>query len=567
MEYLALYRKYRPEKFSDVVDQESTLKIITNSIKDGHISHAYLFSGPRGTGKTTIAKLVAKTVNCLNLNDDFSVCSKCENCIDILNNSPDIIEIDAASNNGVDEIRELKSQINLVPSKLKYKVYIIDEVHMLSISAFNALLKTLEEPPSHVIFILATTEFYKVPQTIVSRCQCLNFTRIKTSSIEKRLREISNIENINIEDEAIHEIAEYSEGGMRDALGMLDKLASYSLDKITREDFLKINGLISRNDMDKFIKEILNHNNDSVIKSLTKFDEMGLDFSKLLEKLMQECRDLMVLFYQDQNIDVDPKELYNLIMCFNDTYNLLKEAMNRKIIVEVKLLKFMNDVNNLDSNMKHDNVNDNPTISREIHTQTIDNKDKINTNQLGNIKKEDEEKKDQTNEKKTKYSINLDTKKIRINNTFALASKMLKNIALEKWKKLDDYLISSDYSYIAGLLKDLSVGVVSKSNMILTAKYESTIDDVYNNFDKVSELIKLIMEEDMKIVLLTLNEFKDEVNNYKKHMNDNSYYEFIEEDKPFIKYKEVIEKKEDMGYTNLVDKAIDVFGTDIVEIE
>lgn len=567
MEYLALYRKYRPEKFSDVVDQESTLKIITNSIKDGHISHAYLFSGPRGTGKTTIAKLVAKTVNCLNLNDDFSVCSKCENCIDILNNSPDIIEIDAASNNGVDEIRELKSKINLVPSKLKYKVYIIDEVHMLSISAFNALLKTLEEPPSHVIFILATTEFYKVPQTIVSRCQCLNFTRIKTSSIEKRLREISNIENINIEDEAIHEIAEYSEGGMRDALGMLDKLASYSLDKITREDFLKINGLISRNDMDKFIKEILNHNNDSVIKSLTKFDEMGLDFSKLLEKLMQECRDLMVLFYQDQNIDVDPQKLYNLIMCFNDTYNLLKEAMNRKIIVEVKLLKFMNDVNNLDSNMKHDNVNDNPTISREIHTQTLDNNGKINTNQLGNIKKEDNDKNDQTNEKKTKYSINLDTKKIRINNTFALASKMLKNIALEKWKKLDDYLISSDYSYIAGLLKDLSVGVVSKSNMILTAKYESTIDDVYNNFDKVSELIKLIMEEDMKIVLLTLNEFKDEVNNYKEHMNDNSYYEFIEEDKPFIKYKEVIEKKEDMGYTNLVDKAIDVFGTDIVEIE
>ena len=299
MEYLALYRKYRPMKFSDVVDQENTLKILTNSLKEGHISHAYLFSGPRGTGKTTIAKLVAKTVNCLNLNDDFSICGKCENCLDILNNSPDIIEIDAASNNGVDEIRELKSKINLVPSKLKYKVYIIDEVHMLSISAFNALLKTIEEPPSHVIFILATTEFYKVPQTIISRCQCLNFTRIKTSSIEKRLREISDLEQINIEDEAIHEIAEYSEGGLRDALGMLDKLASYSLDKITVDDFLRINGLVSKNDMDEFIKQILNKENEKVISSLTKFDELGYDFSKLLEKLMQECRDLMVSCYQE----------------------------------------------------------------------------------------------------------------------------------------------------------------------------------------------------------------------------------------------------------------------------
>ena len=159
MEYQALYRKYRPKTFKDVVDQESILKIITNSLKENKISHAYLFSGPRGTGKTTIAKLLAKAINCTDLQEDFSTCGKCSNCLDIENNSPDIIEIDAASNNGVDEIRELKSKINLVPNKLKYKVYIIDEVHMLSISAFNALLKTLEEPPSHVVFILATTEF------------------------------------------------------------------------------------------------------------------------------------------------------------------------------------------------------------------------------------------------------------------------------------------------------------------------------------------------------------------------------------------------------------------------
>ena len=569
MEYLALYRKYRPEKFSDVVDQESTLKIITNSIKDGHISHAYLFSGPRGTGKTTIAKLVAKTVNCLNLNVDFSICGKCENCLDILNNSPDIIEIDAASNNGVDEIRELKSKINLVPSKLKYKVYIIDEVHMLSISAFNALLKTLEEPPSHVIFILATTEFYKVPQTIVSRCQCLNFKRIKSSSIQKRLREISNKENINIDDDALLAIADYSEGGMRDALGMLDKLASYSLEKVTLNDFLRINGLISRSDMDNFIKEILNKENANVINSLTKFEEMGMDYSKLLERLMQECRDLMISYYQGENKELNPQELYELIICLNDTYNLLKEAMNRKIIVEVNLLKFMNQsfIQDKNTDLSQNNVSKKNDISREISSKSVDVKEKyekqLDKSQENKLIKNDSK----IVSKKKKYSIDLDTKRIRINNTFALASKMLKNIALDKWKKVNNYLTSPDYSYIAGILKDISIGVVSKSNMILTTKYESVIDDIYNNFDKVQELINLIIEDNIKIIVLNLSEFKLEVDNYKEHMKEPNYYSVKEEVKPLINYQEIIEKNNDLRYTNLVDKAIDVFGEDIVEIE
>ena len=343
MEYQALYRKYRPSKFSDVVDQKNILKIITNSLKENKISHAYLFSGPRGTGKTTIAKLLAKTVNCLNLKEDFSVCHECENCKDIEENSADIIEIDAASNNGVDEIRELKSKINLVPSKLKYKVYIIDEVHMLSISAFNALLKTLEEPPSHVIFILATTEFYKVPTTIVSRCQCLTFTRISKEGIVKRLRQIADLEQIKITDEALEEIAVYADGGMRDALGMLDKLASYSLDEITLNDFLSINGLVSKNDLDIFIENIINKNNKEVLDKLTAFENNGLDYTKLTEKIMERLRDLLVEHYTNKESNkYNPKTLYDLTFVFNDIYNLLKEAANRKIIMEVKLLEYMN---------------------------------------------------------------------------------------------------------------------------------------------------------------------------------------------------------------------------------
>ena len=563
MEYLALYRKYRPTKFSDVVSQESILKILTNSIKEGKISHAYLFSGPRGTGKTTIAKLLAKTVNCLNLNDDLTTCGKCENCLDILNNSSDIIEIDAASNNGVDEIRELKSKINLVPSKLKYKVYIIDEVHMLSISAFNALLKTLEEPPSHVIFILATTEFYKVPATIVSRCQCLSFTRIKTSSIEARLKEIANLEKIPITDEAIHEIAVYSDGGMRDALGMLDKLSSYSLEKITLNDFLSINGLISKTDLDDFIQNILSKNNEEVIQKLNQFDELGYDFSKLIEMLMKETRDLLVNNYILKTEKYNSLDLSNLIICLNETYNMLKEAANRRIIFEVKLLSFMNASKN--------------TIIPKTAAKNAEVKPLPNDKEkLKNISQEIPKKEEfalptqktpgNKNNYEKKYQIDEHIKRQRINNTFALASKLLKNIVLTNWKNLNNYLTDLKYGEVAGLLKDCEVGVVSNTNMILVSKYESVIEKVYENYTIVLELLKKIQDNDYVIVLLNETDFQNEVLNYKEHMHDKNYYTYQAEEKPFITYLS-LENQPDLCYGNLVQKAIDVFGKEYVQIE
>ena len=563
MEYLALYRKYRPTKFSDVVSQESILKILTNSIKEGKISHAYLFSGPRGTGKTTIAKLLAKTVNCLNLNDDLTTCGKCENCLDILNNSSDIIEIDAASNNGVDEIRELKSKINLVPSRLKYKVYIIDEVHMLSISAFNALLKTLEEPPSHVIFILATTEFYKVPATIVSRCQCLSFTRIKTSSIEARLKEIANLEKIPITDEAIHEIAVYSDGGMRDALGMLDKLSSYSLEKITLNDFLSINGLISKTDLDDFIQNILSKNNEEVIQKLNQFDELGYDFSKLIEMLMKETRDLLVNNYILKTEKYNSLNLSNLIICLNETYNMLKEAANRRIIFEVKLLSFMNTSKNTiipKTVAKNAEVEPLPTDKEKLKniSQEIPKKEEfaLPTQKTPGNK----------NNYEKKYQIDEHIKRQRINNTFALASKLLKNIVLTNWKNLNNYLTDLKYGEVAGLLKDCEVGVVSNTNMILVSKYESVIEKVYENYTIVLELLKKIQDNDYVIVLLNETDFQNEVLNYKEHMHDKNYYTYQAEEKPFITYLS-LENQPDLCYGNLVQKAIDVFGKEYVQIE
>ena len=264
MDYLALYRKYRPSNLDDVVGQEEIKKILSTSIVNGTITHAYLFSGPRGTGKTTMAKILANMVNCLNPVNG-NPCNECTNCKNLFNSS-DIIEIDAASNNGVDEIRDLREKANLVPSMCKYKVYIIDEVHMLTVQAFNALLKTLEEPPKHVIFILATTEYHKIPLTITSRCQKFQFNKIDDNLIVLRLRKIADLEKIEITDEALMEIAKISDGGMRDSINFLDQLRSFKCDeKITVDDVYDVCGNVSVFDIKNLLVYIKNNASDTFV--------------------------------------------------------------------------------------------------------------------------------------------------------------------------------------------------------------------------------------------------------------------------------------------------------------
>ena len=318
MSYQVLYRTYRPSKFSEVVGQEYIVKILKNTIKNKKIAHAYLFAGPRGTGKTTIAKLFAKAINCENFKEE--ACDECASCLAFKeNNHPDIIELDAASNNSVEDIREIIDQVPYAPIVGKYKVYIIDEVHMLSSSAFNALLKTLEEPPAHVVFILATTDPQKIIPTVLSRCQRYNFSKISNLNMKKKMIEILDKENLKYEEKALEEVAVLAEGGMRDALSILEQVLSYNNEDVYLEDIQKIFGLSTKEEKVNLL--IDTHKNiTKAINSLREMYNSGIDPKRLCVDLLEIIKETLI-YSDDQN-----ETLLNKIDKF-DAMNIL-DAIN-----------------------------------------------------------------------------------------------------------------------------------------------------------------------------------------------------------------------------------------------
>ncbi|MFW6266792.1 MAG: DNA polymerase III subunit gamma/tau, partial [Halanaerobium sp.] len=296
MSFLSLYRKYRPENFNDLIGQDQVKITLKNALKNDRVAHAYLFAGPRGTGKTSTAKVFAKSLNCANPSPDFEPCGECNSCQRIeKGNSLDVIEIDAASNRGIDEIRELREKVKFYPGEGQYKVYIIDEVHMLTKGAFNALLKTLEEPPESVVFILATTEPHEVITTIMSRCQRFDFTLLTLSNLKKRLKYIAEAEGYEIEKEALDILARSARGGMRDAISLLDQAISFSDGRLSVEQISRMLGRIDKSDLKDFLLYLSREESQPALELLNKQLESGLGIERFSDELIEYCRELLLI--------------------------------------------------------------------------------------------------------------------------------------------------------------------------------------------------------------------------------------------------------------------------------
>ena len=583
--YHALYRKYRPVDFNSVVGQDSIIKTLKNSIKNHNFSHAYMFFGPRGTGKTTVSKIFARNINCLNSNDGIA-CEECSACkVSFSKDCVDIIEIDAASNNGVDEIRDLKNKISLVPSELKYKVYIIDEVHMLSIGAFNALLKTLEEPPEHAIFILATTDPQKVPETIISRCQCFSFKRISDKAIVDRLKYVCSSEDIDVEEDVLENIALLSDGGLRDALGSLDKLVSYTENKITIDDFNEVNGVISSNDMDVFLSDILSGNIPNVLTSIAKFNDSGKNLIQIMSQLINFSRDIVVNYYisnKEYNFSIDVVQ--NFVNILNEKMFDIKKSGNTKIYIEMLLLKFINDYVNLKTKIVEKNnyvkeINKNTFVTNNnevtVNEEKINNDNVVENNKYGNndaveekssmkdsnieISYNKEEITEENFDNKNPKIINIDAiMKIRVNNTLALANKNLLRLEMNNFEVLRDYSFDQEIGYIICGILDGKLRAVSSDAIIISYEYDSNVKQNLYIIDKIEDVYNKITNSNKKIAIISDDYWEKVKQEYINDLRNGIKYEVEEE--PRAVYEEL--KNDDI----ITSSAVSLFG-DIVEID
>ena len=507
MAYQALYRKYRPTNFDEVVGQTHIIQTLKNAIVQNRIAHAYLFCGPRGTGKTSIAKIFAKTLNCTNSQD--APCGVCENCKMAANGShPDIIEIDAASNNGVDEVRNLIDKVKYAPMQGKYKIYIIDEVHMMTSGAFNALLKTIEEPPAHVIFIFATTEPNKVLPTIISRCQRFDFNKVSMHDIKYRSSVVCKNEGIEIDENGLTLIAQLADGGMRDALSILDQCVAYCSSHIDVNDIRKIYGVVTSEDIGKLFYSVYKKDVDSFVKDIQKYSDMGMDIKRLTADFIHMLKDSLILDYSENSTLVSDmnkdmiRKFFKLapvnfrIKCMEelmDTYNKYTYASNALDYLEASLLKISsysyeskthiidsdhNDFKEVEEEenyeTSYEDTSDNSDII-EKNTQKDDNNGALEKSEISDVSRETLKQSENTNNK------------IILNDEFVIqllvgATKMERSIDTNKFNNIGQFISSLEFGKYAATLRNSSI-MASGSNYIVVCVSSEIFAKQINEFE------------------------------------------------------------------------------------
>ncbi len=510
MKYKVLYRKYRPDNFDSIVGQDFIVKTLRNSIKNDNISHAYIFSGPRGTGKTSTAKVFAKAINCLNPVEG-SPCGKCEFCTNFQEN-PDIIEIDAASNNGVDDVRTIIDNVKLTPSNGKYKVYIIDEVHMLTPSAFNALLLTLEEPPSHTIFIMATTNVENVPITILSRCQRFDFQKIKVSDLVNRLKEICELEKIAIDDDALTEIAYLSEGGLRDALSLLDQLSKNN-QKISLNLIEEQIKTVSQRGINEIIDTIEENNVEKCLELIDEYRKRAVDYKNFIKKLID------VASKKAKNIKktgrykrLNYEDYKELIFNLADSITKVNINVDSFTIFEMVLLEFFDVPTVADGALSQPKEVISVIPQKNVDNALTEEKNTQNTNSIPVT---------------VENNVSEDLINIRINNCFVNAQK---NYLEEAKKKIATFANSLNIDgKIKSIMLDSNVVVSSDTNLILTCANSHNVETANKMLSEIETAFKKELNYDYKMIFLTVENWNAERTKYIENLKNKKVYTYIEE--------------------------------------
>lgn len=575
MSYQALYRVWRPQTFEDLVGQDMITKTLKNALATKQTTHAYLFAGPRGTGKTSCAKLFAKALNCPNqVNGD--PCNACEICKAITaGRLNDVIEIDAASNNGVEEIRDIRDKVKYAPTQADYKVYIIDEVHMLSTSAFNALLKTLEEPPANVVFILATTDPHKIPATIISRTQRFDFKRITSGAILERMEYILKQKQFEYDEKALNVIARAAEGGMRDALSILDQVLSFGDNKVTLDNALLVTGSVTRENLIKYLSQVQNHETVAGLQTIHAILDEGKDTKRLLEDLINCCRDLLLykqapeMLEQTGSVMIDdefksmaeksnPETLYRYIDTLNEQQENMRYSMHQSVYLEVLTVKLAK----IDGKERKTSVQSLQTAPEtlnelnDLQRQVKELKDQVK-NLLGKTNRGFSDEKTSRPAKKTvqRYEIKIDVASIY--RILGSATKIDKNRFLDCMK---DILSTLNISSKA-MFKMCEIEAAGPEGIILSFNNEFICGRIINEErvrDEFENSVGRIYGDAKKIVYVPKNRWLNIRQEYIRQMRSGT----IPKDAAEIPSDQTKEHEDD-----IVQEAEDIFGKDLIEIK